>query len=94
MLKQQLSSLRNAVDRELISNLFISFLQFPRGDTKKFETLQLISALLEWDQEQRVNAGLSHRTPNKADQGHDERPKQSFVSLWTDFLERESTSRK
>ena len=94
MLKQQLSSLRNAVDRELISNLFISFLQFPRGDTKKFETLQLISALLEWDQEQRVNAGLSHRTSSTSNQGNEERPRQSFVSLWTDFLERESTSRK
>ena len=45
------------IDKELISNIIISFLQFPRGDTKKFEALNLISALLEWDELQKISAG-------------------------------------
>lgn len=47
------------VDKELISNLIISFLTIPRGDAKKFEVLQLIAGFLAWDDEQRVQAGLS-----------------------------------
>jgi chromosome segregation ATPase len=47
------------VDKELISNLIISFLNIPRGDAKKFEVLQLISSFLGWDDEQKIHAGLS-----------------------------------
>lgn len=93
MLKQQLSNLNNTIDKELISNVVISFLQFPRGDTKKFEALQLISALLEWDESQKVSAGLSHNQQsqrNSNDPNDDKPGRQSFVSLWTDFLEKES----
>lgn len=49
----------DTVDKQLISNLLISFLSFPRGDTKKFETLQLIANCLGWDEDQKVQAGLS-----------------------------------
>ncbi|EGW33376.1 uncharacterized protein SPAPADRAFT_60728 [Spathaspora passalidarum NRRL Y-27907] len=82
------------IDRELISNVILSFLQFPRGDTKKFEALQLISALLQWDPEQKVAAGLQSKGSGsgKVDKtGPDgQQQRQSFVSLWTDFLEKES----
>ncbi|RCK67088.1 GRIP domain-containing protein RUD3 [Candida viswanathii] len=87
------------IDKELISNVLISFLQFPRGDTKKFEALNLISALLEWDELQKVSAGLTH-LPNlknqqtKLDKDGNEVPvRQSFVSLWTEFLEKESSGK-
>lgn len=92
MLKQQLSNTDNTVDRELISNVFLNFLQIPRGDSKKFEALLLISALLDWDEPRKVQAGLSHSFPKgKDDEG---RPlRQSFVSLWTDFLEKESSNK-
>lgn len=92
MLKQQLSKTDNTVDRELISNVFLNFLQIPRGDSKKFEALLLISALLEWDEPRKVQAGLSHGSGRgKDDEG---RPlRQSFVSLWTDFLEKESSTK-
>lgn len=87
------------IDKELISNIIISFLQFPRGDTKKFEALNLISALLEWDELQKISAGLTH-LPNlknqqtKLDKDGNEVPvRQSFVSLWTEFLEKESTGK-
>lgn len=92
MLKQQLSSSNNTVDRELISNVFLNFLQIPRGDTKKFEALLLISALLEWDETRKVQAGLVHSVG--AGRSDDGRPlRLSFVSLWTDFLEKESSKK-
>lgn len=84
MIKQHLSSENNAIDKELVLNVLIGFLQFPRGDTKKYEALQLISALLNWDDDQKVAAGLSHSQPQRVE------GRQSFVSLWTDFLEKES----
>ena len=92
MLKQQLNQSKNTVDRDLISNLFLNFLQFPRGDTKKFESLQLISDLLEWDESRRVQAGLAHTVGGAKARDEEGRPlRQSFISLWTDFLEKESS---
>lgn len=88
MLKQQLQNLNNTIDKDLVSNLILSFLQFPRGDTKKYEALQLISALLEWDESQKVSAGLMHGSQSSHNEFKPSR--QSFVSLWTDFLEKES----
>lgn len=90
MLKQQLTSSDNTIDKELISNVILQFLQFPRGDTKKFESLQLISALLGWDPDRKMQAGLTHSsTPARS--GNKDDGRQSFVSLWTDFLEKESS---
>ncbi|KAK6517235.1 hypothetical protein TWF281_003900 [Arthrobotrys megalospora] len=47
------------VDRQLVTNLFISFLSLPRGDPKRFEVLQLIANYLKWTDEDREMAGLS-----------------------------------
>ncbi|EGV60116.1 hypothetical protein CANTEDRAFT_111925 [Yamadazyma tenuis ATCC 10573] len=88
MLKQQSNSVDNTIDKELISNVLINFLQIPRGDTKKYEALQLLSSLLEWDESKRVASGLSHHQ-----QSGEPRGRESFISLWTDFLERESTKK-
>ena len=98
MLKQGGDSSNKLVDRELISNVIISFLQFPRGDSKKFEALQLISALLEWDSLQKIAAGLQHvpnpKNQTKLDANGNEVPvRQSFVSLWTEYLEKESSKK-
>ncbi|KAF9423494.1 hypothetical protein BGZ94_008255 [Podila epigama] len=49
---------QNTVDIPLISNLFISFLNIPRGDQKRFEILQLISGVLKFTDEQKAEAGL------------------------------------
>ncbi|KAJ8102636.1 hypothetical protein POJ06DRAFT_193469 [Lipomyces tetrasporus] len=38
------------VDRQLITNLLLSFLSLPRSDTKRFEILQLIAACLSWNE--------------------------------------------
>jgi chromosome segregation ATPase len=93
---------KETVDRELVSNLFISFLQIPRGDTKKFEVLQLLANFLDWDDDKRRHAGLISSTNYKSssnsvvevprpDRQNSHSNSQSFVSLWTEFLEKEST---
>ncbi|GMF54561.1 unnamed protein product [[Candida] boidinii] len=102
------------VDRELISNLFISFLEIPRADAKKFEVLKLISNFLNWDDDKKRHAGLmsssakanpslrSRSTSNSIMGSIPSNPltsgdqntlntSDSFVSLWTEFLEKEST---
>lgn len=71
------------VDKELVTNLFISFLTIPRGDTKKFEVLQLIANFLGWGEDQKLQAGLSHHARGRG--------RESFVSLWTEYLEKESS---
>ncbi|KAM0715373.1 hypothetical protein Q7P37_008871 [Cladosporium fusiforme] len=46
------------VDRQLVTNHFLHFLALDRSDPKKFQVLQLISALLGWNEEQKEQAGL------------------------------------
>ena len=46
------------VDRQLVTNHLLHFLQLDRSDPKKFQVLQLIAALLAWDDAQREQAGL------------------------------------
>ncbi|KLJ07706.1 hypothetical protein EMPG_16817 [Blastomyces silverae] len=47
------------VDRNLVTNHVLHFLALDRSDPKKFQVLQLISALLGWTDEQREQAGLA-----------------------------------
>lgn len=46
------------VDRQLVTNHFLHFLALDRSDAKKFQVLQLIAALLGWDEGQKEQAGL------------------------------------
>ncbi|GAB7361567.1 hypothetical protein MBLNU230_g1619t1 [Neophaeotheca triangularis] len=46
------------VDRQLVTNHFLHFLALDRSDPKKFQVLQLIAALLAWNEQQREQAGL------------------------------------
>lgn len=46
------------VDRQLVTNHFLHFLALDRSDPKKFQILQLIAALLGWDETQKEQAGL------------------------------------
>lgn len=46
------------VDRQLVTNHFLHFLALDRSDPKKFQVLQLISALLGWNEQQKEQAGL------------------------------------
>ncbi|KAF2018066.1 hypothetical protein BU24DRAFT_389731 [Aaosphaeria arxii CBS 175.79] len=47
------------VDRQIVTNYILHFLAIDRSDPKKFEALQLIAALLNWNEEQREQAGLA-----------------------------------
>ncbi|KAI9671790.1 MAG: hypothetical protein M1831_003318 [Alyxoria varia] len=47
------------VDRQLVTNHLLHFFALERSDPKKFQVLQLISALLGWNDEQKESAGLS-----------------------------------
>ncbi|KAJ5880561.1 uncharacterized protein N7473_011614 [Penicillium subrubescens] len=47
------------VDRQIVTNHLLHFLALDRSDPKKFQILQLIAALLGWDDEQREQAGLA-----------------------------------
>ncbi|SCU93592.1 LAME_0F04346g1_1 [Lachancea meyersii CBS 8951] len=87
MLKK--SSDSENVDKELISNLLISFVSIPRADPKKFEVLELISSFLNWDDDKKQQAGLIHSANGTKPASGGSRT-QNFVSLWTEFLEKES----
>ncbi|AOA61322.1 cis-Golgi structural organization protein [Komagataella phaffii CBS 7435] len=80
-----------SVDKLLVSNLFISFLNMPRGDTKKYEVLQLIANFLGWDETQKEHAGLIQNPNSIKKRGA---KTESFVSLWTEFLEKETSTSK
>lgn len=91
MLRQQLNEGEGTVDKELISNMLINFLQIPRGDTKKFEALQVISDFLDWDDTRNIQAGLANR--GAAERGDEKPARLTFISLWTDFLDKESSKK-
>ena len=89
------SSDSDTVDKELISNLIISFVTLPRADTRKFEVLELISSCLTWDEDKQEQAGLIHgMNMNGAQPAKKASRTQTFISKWTDFLERESEVEK
>ncbi|ODV90535.1 hypothetical protein CANCADRAFT_44183 [Tortispora caseinolytica NRRL Y-17796] len=94
-------------DKELISNLFLSFIQIPRGDSKRFEVLKVIATYLQWDDQKRAVAGLA-RMPLSMDKlpvagaatssatlnrfGLTGESNESIADLWTEFLERETSN--
>lgn len=57
------------VDRQIVTNHFLQFLQLDRSDPKKFQVLQLIAALLGWDEQQREQAGLLRQGSGHASAG-------------------------
>ena len=52
------SSTDTNVDRRLVTNMLLSFLTTPRGDSKRFEMLSLLSTILQWTDDEREKAGL------------------------------------
>lgn len=91
----QRSSQGDTVDKELVTNMFLSFLKLPREDTKRFEVLQLIANYLSWDEDQKIQAGISRSgaPTGKAVLMPRVRSEESggFMSMFADYLEREAT---
>lgn len=81
------------IDKELISNLFATFVTIPRGEGRKYEVLELISSFLDWDDLRKKEVGLLYDEKNlnankvKREKGINEN---SIVGKWTEFLEKES----
>ncbi|KAF8541365.1 putative Golgi matrix protein [Trichophaea hybrida] len=46
------------IDKQLVTNVLLQFVSLQRGDAKKYEVLQLIASVLDWNDEQREKAGL------------------------------------
>ncbi|VVT58192.1 uncharacterized protein SAPINGB_P006083 [Magnusiomyces paraingens] len=115
----------DTVDRQLVTNMLLSFVTLPRADTKRFEILQLIANYLSWDDDQKSQAGLvraplgstpgtplglSNGNSAPSSQGQVTSPRAGsfsrtpsldssgtsgggFISMFADFLERESSRR-
>ncbi|KAG5519207.1 hypothetical protein PMAC_002295 [Pneumocystis sp. 'macacae'] len=47
-----------SIDKKLVTNLILSFITLPKNDTKRYEVLQLMSAFLQWTDEEKEHAGL------------------------------------
>ncbi|RUS26473.1 hypothetical protein BC938DRAFT_470731, partial [Jimgerdemannia flammicorona] len=58
-LKQESSE--NNVDRRLMTNLLITFLNAPRGDRKRYDTLTVMASVLQLTDEQKEQVGLIRR---------------------------------
>ncbi|KAI9441237.1 hypothetical protein H4582DRAFT_2205735 [Lactarius indigo] len=91
------------VDRRLVTNILLTFLNTPREDTKRFEILGLLSSILSWSDEERVRAGLQRMGANSASTANSPtRPRpleldktdetESFSRLWVEFLLTEAAS--
>lgn len=52
------SSSETNVDRRLVTNVLLSFLNTPRGDTKRFEMLNLLASILGWTDQEKEKAGI------------------------------------
>ena len=72
------------VDKKLISNLIVQFLSLPRGDSKKFEILDVISGILDLSTSDKVKVGLLNDNVDS--------PKESstFTDMWISFLYKEA----
>jgi hypothetical protein len=91
------------VDRRLVTNILLTFLNTPREDTKRFEILGLLSSILSWSDEERGRAGLQRmgiNSPSTATSPSRPRPleldktdeTESFSRLWVEFLLTEAAS--
>ncbi|KFA61223.1 hypothetical protein S40285_06456 [Stachybotrys chlorohalonatus IBT 40285] len=47
------------VDRQIVTNHLLHFLTLDRGDAKRFQVLQVMAGYLNWNDEQREQAGLA-----------------------------------
>ncbi|PKY00955.1 hypothetical protein P168DRAFT_330247 [Aspergillus campestris IBT 28561] len=86
------------VDRHIVTNHLLHFLALDRSDPKKFQILQLIAALLGWNDEQREQAGLA-RPGTSSSSGKLRIPGSvhrtpSTSTLATEFMDNGNTSKE
>eukprot|EP00842_Homolaphlyctis_polyrhiza_P002551 jgi/Hompol1/3297/HPOL_006457-RA len=92
-----------SVDRKLIANLIVGFLSASRGDSKRFEILNLISSVLKFSDEEKFKVGLSRTqgasqslagavpsTSGASGGGTGSSTGVSFTDMWISFLLKET----
>ncbi|KAI8912677.1 hypothetical protein EDD86DRAFT_245554 [Gorgonomyces haynaldii] len=70
------------VDRQLLSNLIVGFISAPRGTSKPFEILSVISSVLKFSDSEKAKVGLIR--------GVEQESPKSFMDMWISFLQKES----
>lgn len=50
------------VDRRLVTNVLLQFLTTPRQDAKRFQMLTVLASILQWDDEEKEQAGIQKST--------------------------------
>jgi hypothetical protein len=99
-------SLFGMVSRRLVTNILLSFLATPRGDTKRFEMLNILSTILGWTDDERERAGLQRNmygtlsSPTRKGMSRVDSsssatsgsvdPSESFSNMWVEFLMKEA----
>ena len=69
------SSSDSNVDRRLVTNILLAFLGAKRGDSKRFEMLNILATILSWDDVERDKAGLQRTGTGSGSGAGGERPK-------------------
>ncbi|CAG8792035.1 17878_t:CDS:2, partial [Dentiscutata erythropus] len=73
----------------LITNLLIAFFNTPRGDSKRYEILQLMANMLQWTDEQKELVGLIRKAFRPIDNNNNSNVNARWASgLWTPTIER------
>ncbi|KAJ8328842.1 hypothetical protein O5D80_002819 [Batrachochytrium dendrobatidis] len=89
-----------SVDRKLVANLLVSFLSAPRGDSKRFEILELISNILRFSNDEKFKVGLVRTYAGATDSISSVRgdssssTTESFMDMWIGFLVNESNTKQ
>lgn len=105
MKRMRSGNVDDSVDRKLMANLLVGFINAPRGDSKRFEILGLISSVLKFSDDEKFKVGLARRpsavpgsfdkdqsplSPNAPTQAASE----SFMDMWISFLLKETSDKK
>lgn len=84
---------------QLITNLLVGFFLAPRGDRKRFDILTIIANVLQLNEEQKEQIGLTrpkgsslvNRTAVAPVSMTEQPQKESFTDAWISFLLKESS---
>ncbi|KAJ1977069.1 hypothetical protein H4R34_003735 [Dimargaris verticillata] len=91
--KLRAASVHDNVDRRVITNLLVTFLELPYGDAKRFEVLQLMSNILQFTETEQEQVGLIRKSSRSANQSTSTAPEpedESFSDRWISFLLKEA----
>ncbi|KAJ1966614.1 hypothetical protein H4R35_006951 [Dimargaris xerosporica] len=95
--KLRAASDHDNVDRRVITNLLVTFLELPYGDAKRFEVLQLMSNILQFTETEQEQVGLIRKSTRSVGQSASAAPEaedESFSDRWISFLLKEANANR